>query len=139
MTRPQAVGLPGSMVWWIPDRSTSGRVWPFLRSAPAEQAPRITFRPWYCNCVGRLPGNLVFQGQLLEKRGNVGVEALGLGYFFSKCAWVALDLEPFAQPTILHCLLFIGCQIAWPPQGCVPRGTGAVWEDLSVRVGLRRP
>ena len=44
MIRPQAAGLPGSMVWWIPDRSTSGRVWPFLRSAPAEQAPRITFR-----------------------------------------------------------------------------------------------
>ena len=98
MIRPQAQGLPGSMVRWIPDRSTSGRVWPFLRSAPAEQAPRITFRPWYWNlthfegtpretrrsaCVGRLPGNLVYKGQLLEKRGTDGVEALGVGYFFS--------------------------------------------------------
>ena len=31
-----------------------------------------------------MPGNLIYKGQLLEKRGNDVVEALGVGYFFSK-------------------------------------------------------
>ena len=75
MIRPQAAGLPGSMVWWIPDRPTSGQVWPFFCAQP--QRSKLRAAP------SGLPGNLAYQGQLLEKRGNVVVEALGVGYFFS--------------------------------------------------------
>ena len=50
----------------------------------------------------------------------VWVEALGAPQSFLADAW-------------------LGLEIAWPPQGCVPRGAGSQWEDLSVRVGLRRP
>ena len=33
-----------------------------------------------------MPGNLIYKGQLLEKRGDGFVEALGVGYFFSTVA-----------------------------------------------------
>ena len=52
---------------------------------------------------------------------------------------VITDLE---LPAIPHSFLadgWLGLEIAWPPQGCVPRGADVHWEDLSVRVGLRRP
>ena len=45
-------------------------------------------------------------------------------------------------PAIPHFFLadgWLGLEIAWPPQGCIPPGVGTQWEDLSVRVGLRRP
>ena len=45
-----------------------------------------------------MPGNLIYKGQLLEKRGGGFVEALGVGYFFSKLS----SWKPFAHPAILH-------------------------------------
>ena len=44
MTRPQAVGLPGSMVWWIPDRfhKRSGLAL-FALEPLRSYAPRISF------------------------------------------------------------------------------------------------
>ena len=51
-----------------------------LISARRREIPRETRRSAW---VGRLPGNLIYKGQLLEKRDNGVVEALGVGYFFS--------------------------------------------------------
>ena len=96
MISPQAEGLPGSMVWLIPDRSSSGRVWRFLRSAPAEQAPRIPFR---VARESRLPGTAA------REEGQCKCGGFGSGLLLLK---LRLNLEPFAHPAILHCLLLIG-------------------------------
>ena len=63
----------------------------------------------------------------------VWVEALGAS------SNVIIDLEFPAVPQSFLADAWLGLEIAWPPQGCVPRGADVHWEDLSVRVGLRRP
>ena len=73
--------------------------------------------------MGRLPGNLVYKGQLLERRGTDVVEALGVGYFFSTYDQLG-TLRPPRNPPLPGNLVYKG-------QLLEKRGPGVV-EALGV-------